>query len=606
MYIIPVSARGRELAALLQRELGGSCISLSDVSQRWSEGEAFLFVGAVGICVRTIAPLLADKHSDPAVVCVDACGGHAVSVASGHVGGANDLARRVARITGGEAVITTQSDCVGLWPLDTLGDRFGWTLADEHINAQIALFVNRAPTALLLDIRDEGTDWLEAHLPEHVSVFHRAEDLAPSDFQLLILVSPRRSPLPALMSDEGKPLPVVHYIPRVLHVGLGLARQAQPVAGILQELRAAVETRGYCWQAIARFATISAKRDEPVVEALQGEGQTVRFYEAAELSAVPVPNPSATVAKHMQTPSVSEAAAVLSSAGGPLVAEKQKGTVWTLAIALDRRVLTPPNSSSDGAAAGVEGMVEIVGAGPGDSELISVRGQRLLAEADLVLYAGSLVPRALTEGVKPGCVVRSSAGMTLEEQFALMKAHYARGHLIVRLHTGDPCLYGAIEEQMALMDRAAMRYRITPGISAFQAAAAELKSQFTIPRRVQTVILTRGEGHTPMPPLEQLHLLARAHSTMCIYLSADIVESVEAELLREYPPSTPVAVCYRLTWPEQRILRGRLCQLAALVRDNGLSLHTLLVVGEAIDNREGRSELYDEHFSHLFRKGTNP
>ena len=194
--------------------------------------------------------------------------------------------------------------------------------------------------------------------------------------------------------------------------------------------------------------------------------------------------------------------------------------------------------------------------------------------------------------------------MTLEDQFALMQTHYRLGHRIVRLHTGDPCLYGAIEEQMALMDKAGMRYRITPGISAFQAAAAELRSQFTIPRRVQTIILTRGEGRTPMPPLEQLHLLARSHSTMCIYLSADIVEKVEAELLQEYPTETPVAVCYRLTWPEQRILLGRLDELARLVRDNGLTLHTLLVVGEAIGNREGLSELYAGHFSHLFRKGS--
>ena len=193
--------------------------------------------------------------------------------------------------------------------------------------------------------------------------------------------------------------------------------------------------------------------------------------------------------------------------------------------------------------------------------------------------------------------------MNLQQQFELMKRHYDLGHLIVRLHTGDPCIYGAIQEQMNLFDEAGMSYHITPGISSFQAAAAELRSQFTIPERVQSIILTRGEGRTPMPEKEQLSKLARSQSTMCIYLSADIVEKVQEELLTSYPPETPVAACYKLTWPEQRIYRGRLDQLTSLVRDNNLSLTTLLVVGEAIDNRHGLSRLYDHSFTHLFRKG---
>ena len=583
MFIVPISPQGRHTAEKLQGTLGGEVLALSEVAPRWSEAESFVFIGALGVCVRTIGPLLRNKHSDPAVVCTDAFGRHAVAVASGHVGGANDLACAVARCLGGEAVITTYSDCAGLWPLDTLASRFNWTLANEHINQQIALFCSGAPTALLLSIRDEGTDWMEAHLPEHVRVFTSTDDIDPSAFSLLLVVSP--------MLPPSLGLPVVHYIPHVLHLGLGLAHQAEPVDNILEEMHACLAAHGLCPQAICSLSTISAKREEPVVKALQGKGYDIHFYEADALEKIPVPNPSATVAKHMQTASVSEASALIASGGGPLLMEKQKGKNWTLAAALDHRVVRG------------EGFIDIVGAGPGDAELISVRGQRLIAEADLVLYAGSLVPKALTEGVKRGCVVRSSADMTLEEQFDLMQTHYRLGHRIVRLHTGDPCLYGAIEEQMALMDKAGMRYRITPGISAFQAAAAELQSQFTIPRRVQTIILTRGEGRTPMPPLEQLHLLARSHSTMCIYLSADIVEKVEAELLQEYPPETPVAVCYRLTWPEQRILLGHLDELARLVRDNGLTLHTLLVVGEAIGNREGLSELYAGHFSHLFRKG---
>ena len=184
-----------------------------------------------------------------------------------------------------------------------------------------------------------------------------------------------------------------------------------------------------------------------------------------------------------------------------------------------------------------------------------------------------------------------------------MHEHYRKGHLIVRLHTGDPCIFGAIQEQMAYFDREGMSYHITPGISSFLAAAAELRSQFTIPERTQTIILTRGEGRTPMPEAEQLRHLARSRSTMCIFLSASIVDDVQTQLLEHYPPTTPVAACYHLTWPDQRIYRGQLSQLASLVKSHGLTLTTMLVVGDAIDNRKGLSELYNKAFTHLFRKG---
>ena len=319
----------------------------------------------------------------------------------------------------------------------------------------------------------------------------------------------------------------------------------------------------------------------------------------------------------MGTPSVCEAAAILGSGGGELIVPKMKGKNWTAALAIRKRPgpsslplpgLTPNPSpvgegnfrEGQGGGSG-SGFIEIVGAGPGDPDLVSVRGRKMLEQADLILYAGSLVPKALTECHKEGAVVRSSADMNLEEQCALMKEHYDKGHFIVRLHTGDPCIFGAIQEQMAFFDKEGMRYHITPGISSFLAAAAELRSQFTIPERTQTIILTRGEGRTPMPEKEQLHLLARSQSTMCIFLSAAIVDDVQRELLREYPEDTPVAACYHLTWPDQKIYRGVLKDLAKMVHDNHLTLTTMLVVGEAIDNRKGLSELYNKHFTHLYR-----
>ena len=329
-------------------------------------------------------------------------------------------------------------------------------------------------------------------------------------------------------------------------------------------------------------------------------GEELVFYTAEQLAKVEVPNPSATVQKHVGTPSVCEAAAILGSNNGKLIVPKVKGRNWTAALAIDYKYLR--NSSPRGGQVGV-GHIEIVGAGPGDPDLVSVRGRKMLERADLILYAGSLVPKALTECHKPGAVVRSSADMALEEQCLLMKQFYDQGKYIVRLHTGDPCIFGAIQEQMAFFDQNHMDYHITPGISSFLAAAAELQSQFTIPERCQTIILTRGEGRTPMPEKEQLHLLARSQSTMCIFLSAAIVDDVQRELLQEYPEDTPVAACYHLTWPDQKIYRGQLRDLAKIVHDNQLTLTTMLVVGEAIDNRQGLSELYSKHFTHLFRKG---
>ena len=436
--------------------------------------------------------------------------------------------------------------------------------------------------ALLLEIRDEGTDYLERTRPQHVDVYYHRNDMDLSQYKLLIIVSPFMFFDPAIAN--------IQYVPRILHVGLGLALDPPEFEELFVNLIVGAPGKNICGQAIKEVATIDVKRDVEVIKELQ-ELVDVRFYTAEELSQVEVPNPSATVQKHMGTPSVCEAAAILSSHHGVLYAEKFKGLSKksTFAIAIENGYLR-------------QGHIEIVGAGPGNPDLISVRGRQMLEKADLILYAGSLVPRELTFCAKPGATVRNSASMDLEEQFALMKKFYDEGKFIVRLHTGDPCIYGAIQEQMNYFDQHQMSYHITPGISSFQAAAAALKSQFTIPEKVQSIILTRGEGRTPMPEREQLHLLARSQSTMCIFLSAGIAEQVQEELLQEYPETTPVAVCYHLTWKDERIYRGELKNLAKIVKENNLTLTTMIVVGEAIDNREGLSRLYAHEFKHLFRK----
>lgn len=592
--VIQISEAGKDIALSLQRELGAKIILRTDVGKQWNKFDGFVFIGAMGICVRTIAPYITDKHEDPAVVCVDSLGLNAISVLSGHIGGANDLAREVASLIGAREVITTQSDNAGLWALDTFAERFHWAIAsDDDMNDCIYAFVNKKPTALLMEVCDEGTDYLEKTLPEHVTVVKSLEEVDPKKFSFVIIVSPYNLCAPYGVLE-------LHFVPMIAALGFGLANHPDDYEDIYDEIDEAMSRIGVlpCYK---RYCTIDVKQDEEFCAMLVDDlGEELVFYTAEQLAKVEVPNPSATVQKHVGTPSVCEAAAILGSNNGKLIVPKVKGRNWTAALAIDYKYLR--NSSPRGGQVGV-GHIEIVGAGPGDPDLVSVRGRKMLERADLILYAGSLVPKALTECHKPGAVVRSSADMALEEQCLLMKQFYDQGKYIVRLHTGDPCIFGAIQEQMAFFDQNHMDYHITPGISSFLAAAAELQSQFTIPERCQTIILTRGEGRTPMPEKEQLHLLARSQSTMCIFLSAAIVDDVQRELLQEYPEDTPVAACYHLTWPDQKIYRGQLRDLAKIVHDNQLTLTTMLVVGEAIDNRQGLSELYSKHFTHLFRKG---
>ena len=585
--VIQISEAGSDIASLLKRELSAKIIARTDVGNQWKQYDAFVFIGAMGICVRTIAPYINDKHQDPAVVCIDSLGQNVISVLSGHIGGANDLTREISGLIGAREVITTQSDNAGLWALDTFEKRFDWPVASDIDDMQdcIYMFINRQPTALLLEARDEGTDYLEATKPDHVTIINDISEADPLKFRLLIIVSP-------YLHDVPRGLLELHFVPMVGTIGFGLAHHPDDYEFIVDQIDEAFASRGIL-PCSHRYCTIDVKKDEEFCAMLQDVyEEEVKFYTAEELAAINVPNPSDTVAKHVGTPSVCEAAAILGSNHGKLVIEKVKGKNWTAALAIDYKHLRQQS-----------GHIEIVGAGPGDPDLVSVRGRKMLERADLILYAGSLVPKALTECHKPGAVVRSSADMALEEQCQLMKEHYDRGHFIVRLHTGDPCIFGAIQEQMAFFDREGMSYHITPGISSFLAAAAELQSQFTIPERCQTIILTRGEGRTPMPEKEQLHLLARSQSTMCIFLSASIVDDVQRELLQEYPEDTPVAACYHLTWPDQKIYRGVLKDLAKIVHDNHLTLTTMLVVGEAIDNRQGLSELYNKQFTHLFRQG---
>jgi len=243
--------------------------------------------------------------------------------------------------------------------------------------------------------------------------------------------------------------------------------------------------------------------------------------------------------------------------------------------------------------------VYFVGAGPGDPELLTLKGRRLLEAADLIIFAGSLVNPALLKGLS--AEVHDSAGMTLEEIVGLMVTAQRLQQKVVRLHTGDPAIFGAIKEQMAALDREGVPYEVVPGVSSMAAAAAALQAELTLPEVSQTVIITRQAGRTPVPAKENLTSLASHQATMMIFLSAALIEQVVADLLAGgYPAATPVAVVEKASWPEERIIRGDLSSIAGQVKEAGIKKTALIAVGQAFSEAEppAVSKLYDKGFTH--------
>lgn len=245
--------------------------------------------------------------------------------------------------------------------------------------------------------------------------------------------------------------------------------------------------------------------------------------------------------------------------------------------------------------------VYLVGAGPGDPELLTVKAQRLLTQADVILFADSLVPRQILQMVRTDAEVIRTAHKTLEEILPIMIDRVRSGRSVVRLQSGDPSLYSAIHEQMQVLAEAGVPFEVIPGISAFQAAAARLQVELTIPGGVQTIILTRISGRTEVPESEELAALAAHQASLCLYLSARHVESAQAKLLQHYPPDTPVAICFRLGWPDEQVQVVPLSEMATVTQRDHLIRTTLYLISPALNAPAARSRLYHPEHDHLFR-----
>ena len=250
-------------------------------------------------------------------------------------------------------------------------------------------------------------------------------------------------------------------------------------------------------------------------------------------------------------------------------------------------------------------MINFVGAGPGAADLITVRGKKLLEEADIIIYAGSLVNPELLNYAKRECEIHNSATMTLEQVIEVMKTGYRLNKKIVRLHTGDPAIYGAIREQFDLLDELDIPYQVTPGVSSAFGAAAALGAEYTLPDVTQTVILTRMEGRTPVPPKEEISLLASHQATMVIFLSTGMLQELSERLIKGgYSKDTPAAIVYKATWPEQKIVRTTVGKLAESAEKENITKTALITVGGFLGDKYDRSKLYAPNYSHEFRDAT--
>ena len=247
-------------------------------------------------------------------------------------------------------------------------------------------------------------------------------------------------------------------------------------------------------------------------------------------------------------------------------------------------------------------MIHFIGAGPGDPELLTIKGKKRIDSADVIIYAGSLVNKEILADRKESAVVYNSAYMTLPEVIEVMKKAEAKGQSVARVHTGDPSIYGAIREQMDALDTLGIAYEFIPGVSSFLAAAASMKKEYTLPGVSQTVILSRLEGRTPVPEKEKILSLAKHHATMIIFLSVGKIEVLVKLIGTSYEKDTPVAVVYKASWPEEVIIYGTLETIAEKVKAAGITKTALVVVGDFLGDKYELSKLYDQNFETEYRK----
>jgi precorrin-4 C11-methyltransferase/precorrin-6x reductase len=569
------------------------------IPELFANFDQMVFFLAAGAVTRLLAPCLASKQTDPGVLAVDEAGQFVVPLLSGHQGGANAFARTVAGCLGAVPVITTASDVLAGFSPDLLEEEFGWVVEGaERLKAAAAALVNNAPMALIQELGTPGR-WLdERELPANVIAVRATGQLPRQAFEFGLWITDRLVDDPTPLEPER----IVWYRPRSLVLGVGCERGIS-LAALEEGLERFLQEQRLARASIHTVATVSLKADEEAIVALaRKHGWEMRFFTPEELAKVSdIPTPSAVVEKCVGTPGVAEPAALLASGATRLLVEKH---IHTSPLASQRMTFAVARSAEFESGEKQASKVVFIGAGPGDPDLLTVKARNLLRRADVVVYAGSLIPEAVLQEAAGTAKLVNSAHLTLEQVMECLIEAVRAGKRLVRLQSGDTSIYSAIQEQMTQLDEAGIGYEVVPGISSFQAAAAALRAELTLPEVVQTIVLTRGEGETKMPAAEELAGLARHRATLCIFLSARLADSVEQQLLSAYPPETPTAICHRVSWPDEKIVLAELRNLAVTVKEHQFTRTTLILVGEAVGRRRNRSRLYDKTHGHIFRAPT--
>ena len=590
--IVALTQGGDVLANRLKSLYPGASVyskhagTLREPLARWLKREVSGFDGLILICslgivMRSLSGLLHSKKNDPALLVLDEKGRHVISALSGHRGGANAWAQEVAEKIGAMPVITTASDSNETLSLDLLGQEGNWVLEGERCLTKLsALIVNGRPMALLQEAGERLT-----RFPANVTVFSSwdALALAQKKFEGFLLVTDRERSWPAKNNT-------LWYRPRTLCLGIGCERGVSEKE-IQEAITILLKKNALAFDSLREIVSLDLKKDERGLCAFAAKHDLpLRFFSAGELSQIPVPNPSLYVAREVGTPSVAEAAALKASGAKELLATKHvhAGKI-TLAVARWQPVL-------------IQGKVMFIGAGPGDPELLTVKARKCIAKADVIFYAGSLIPGPLIRSLPAMAKKINTATMDLETIRSAMLGAVREGKHVVRLQSGDLSLYSAVGEQAAFLDEQNIEYGLIPGVSSFQAAAARLKKELTIPGEVQTIILTRAEGNTQMPSREALRSLAQHRASLCIFLAGRLVAKVQEDLIATYPPNTPAVIVHRLTWPDEKIFWTTIEGIADIVGKNKLLRTTLILVGSALGAKRERSRLYHPGHEHLFRK----
>ena len=566
------------------------------VRQQFHECDQLVFFLATGAVTRLVAPLLESKESDPGVIVVDDSGRYVIPLLGGHEAGANRFAYHVAGAIGAIPAVTTASENVSGCHFAQLAEAHNWTPEPGENYKPVALaLANGEPVTVVQEVGASGA-WLEQKtLPDHVRVVREAGGVTDPPAALIYITDRATRDQPPFSTTS-----ILYYRPPSLVLGVGCERGV-PSEALADGLERFLDAQGYAKASIAAVASADVKADEDAILELADAFECpLRLYSAAELAKYRdrIRNPSDVVEQYAGAPGVAEPAAMRAGETVELLVEKHivqsplSDKRMTFALARHARYVS---------AAPEQGHVTFIGAGPGDPELLTCKARRTLAQADMVVYAGSLIPAEVLRAAPPAVPLHNSAHLTLEEVSLLLIDAAQRGERVVRLQSGCLTLYSAIQEQMTLLDEAGVTYDVIPGISSFQAAAAWLGSQLTIPEKVQTLICTRTEGKTKMPEGESLESLARHGCTLAIFLSAPHSRNVQDELLTAYPSDTPVSIHYRVSWPDEENVVTELARLHDTVRQRGYTRTTLIMVGDAVTRRGARSVLYDATHAHMFR-----